>query len=144
MTQVQEQPTAPFPEQHQDKPGLDSRLTPRPEYQAPAYKAAGKLSGKVALVTGGDSGIGRAVAVLYAREGADVAIVHLPQEQSDADETRRAVEAEGRRCLCIPTLRASGPAVWAAVRERSTVKKYGIASRRPGSPRRTAPVETRR
>jgi len=96
-----QQPRPPFPEQHQDKPGLESRLTPRPEYQAPAYKAAGKLAGKVALVTGGDSGIGRAVAVLYAREGADLAIVHLPQEQSDADETCRAVEAEGRRCLSI-------------------------------------------
>jgi NAD(P)-dependent dehydrogenase (short-subunit alcohol dehydrogenase family) len=101
MTQVQAQPKPPFPEQHQAKPGLESQLSPRPEYQAPAYRAAGKLQGKVALVTGGDSGIGRAVAVLYAREGADVAIVHLPQEQSDADETRRAVEAEQRRCLLI-------------------------------------------
>src|SRR6266513_3559979 len=98
MTQMQQQPRPPFPEQHQDKPGLESRLTPRPEYQAPLYKAAGKLAGKVALITGGDSGIGRAVAVLYAREGADVAVVHLPEEQSDADETKRAVEAEGRKC----------------------------------------------
>ena len=101
MTQIQSQPKPPFPEQHQPKPGLESQLQPRPEYQAPAYKAAGKLQGKAALITGGDSGIGRAVAVLYAREGADVAIVHLPQEQSDADQTRRAVEAEGRRCVTI-------------------------------------------
>jgi NAD(P)-dependent dehydrogenase (short-subunit alcohol dehydrogenase family) len=101
MTQLQNQPKPPFPKQHQPKPGLESNLTPRPEYQAPAYKAAAKLQGKTALVTGGDSGIGRAVAVLYAREGADVAIVYLPQEQSDADETRRAIEAEGRRCLSI-------------------------------------------
>src|SRR4051794_29042791 len=101
MTQMQHQPTPPFPKQHQEKPGLESLLEPRPEYQAPLYKAAGKLAGKVALITGGDSGIGRAVAVLYAREGADVAIVHLPQEHTDADETCRAVEAEGRRCLSI-------------------------------------------
>jgi NAD(P)-dependent dehydrogenase (short-subunit alcohol dehydrogenase family) len=101
MTQVQSQPKPPFPEQHQDKPGIESQLQPRPEYQAPEYRAAGKLLGKVALVTGGDSGIGRAVAVLYAREGADVAIIHLPQEQSDAEETRKAVEAEQRRCVLI-------------------------------------------
>jgi NAD(P)-dependent dehydrogenase (short-subunit alcohol dehydrogenase family) len=66
------------------------------------YRGSGKLQGKVALITGGDSGIGRAVAVLYAREGADVAIVYLPQEQADADETRRAIEKEGRRALLIP------------------------------------------
>src|ERR671936_1085461 len=99
MTQTQTQPKPPFPPQHQAKPGLESQLQPRPEYQAPAYKPAGKLTGKTALITGGDSGIGRAVAVLYAREGADVAIVYLPEEQSDADETQRAVEKEGRKCL---------------------------------------------
>ncbi|HET7457929.1 MAG TPA: SDR family oxidoreductase, partial [Gemmatimonadaceae bacterium] len=91
-----------LPEQHQESPGLESRVTPRPKFEAPAYKAAGKLQGKAALITGGDSGIGRAVAVLYAREGADVAIVYLPQEQSDAEETRRHVEAEGRKCVLIP------------------------------------------
>lgn len=73
----------------------------KPRWRAPKYKPAGKLEGKVALVTGGDSGIGRAVAYLYAREGADVAIVHLPEEQRDADETIRAIEGEGRRCLDI-------------------------------------------
>ena len=77
-------------------------MAPRPEYVAPHYQGAGKLEGKTALITGGDSGIGRAVAVLYAREGADVAIVYLPEEQRDAEETRRAVEAEGKRCLLIP------------------------------------------
>jgi NAD(P)-dependent dehydrogenase (short-subunit alcohol dehydrogenase family) len=97
-----EEPKPPFPEQHQSKPGIESEIEPRPRYDAPRYKAAGKLEGKAALVTGGDSGIGRAVAVLFAREGADVAIVYLPEEQSDAEETRAAVEAEGRRAVLIP------------------------------------------
>jgi NAD(P)-dependent dehydrogenase (short-subunit alcohol dehydrogenase family) len=101
MTQMQQEPKPPFPPQHQAKPGIESQLTPRPEFQAPAYKPAGKLVGKVALVTGGDSGIGRAVAVLFAREGADVAIVHLPQEESDAAETQRVIQSEGRRCLVL-------------------------------------------
>jgi NAD(P)-dependent dehydrogenase (short-subunit alcohol dehydrogenase family) len=91
-------PRPPFPEQQQEKPGLEKELKPRPRFEAPAYKAAGKLHGKAALVTGGDSGVGRAVAVLFAREGADVAITCLPEEQEDAAETRRAVEKEGRRC----------------------------------------------
>jgi len=99
---VTQYPRSPLPAQHHERPGLESEIEPRPQYQAPAYRAAGKLQGKCALVTGGDSGIGRAVAVLYAREGADVAIVYLPEEQSDAEETRRAVEAEGRRCVLIP------------------------------------------
>jgi NAD(P)-dependent dehydrogenase (short-subunit alcohol dehydrogenase family) len=76
-------------------------MRPRPAYQAPEYRGAGKLEGRVALITGGDSGIGRAVAVLYAREGADVAIVHLPEELRDARETARAVAAEGQRCELI-------------------------------------------
>ena len=99
---AQRQPQSPMPAQHQEKPGLESELTPRPEYEAPLYRGAGKLLDKVALVTGGDSGIGRAVSVLYAREGADVGLVYLPEEQSDAEETRRAVEGEGRRALLIP------------------------------------------
>ncbi len=102
MEQTQQEPKPPFPPQHQEKPGLEAEMTPRPHYTAPAYKAADKLAGKTALITGGDSGIGRAVAVLYAREGADIAIVYLPEEQQDAEETKRAVEQEGRRCLLIP------------------------------------------
>ncbi len=99
---TQKQPRSPMPAQHQEKPGLESKVTPKPEYEAPLYKGSGKLEGKVALITGGDSGIGRAVAVLYAREGADVSVVYLPEEQEDAAETQRAVEAEGRRALLIP------------------------------------------
>lgn len=97
----QEEPKSPLPAQHQKKPGLEARMQPRPHYRAPLYKGSGKLQDKVALITGGDSGIGRAVAVLYAREGADVALVHLESETVDAEETRRAVEEEGRRALLI-------------------------------------------
>lgn len=99
---MMQQPKPPFPEQHQEKPGIESELEPRPNYKAPLYNGSGKLEGKVALITGGDSGIGRAVAVLFAREGADVAIVYLDVEQSDAEETRRAVEDEGREALLLP------------------------------------------
>ena len=90
-----------MPEQHQEKPGLESKVDPRPNYEAPHYKGAEKLAGKVALITGGDSGIGRAVAVLFAREGADVALTYLPEEENDARETRTAIENEGRRALII-------------------------------------------
>lgn len=97
-----EEPMSPMPPQHQRKPGIEARLEPRPRYQAPLYAGAGKLKKKVALITGGDSGIGRAVAVLFAREGADVAFTFLKEEMQDADETKRAIEAEGRRAFAMP------------------------------------------
>ena len=95
------QPTPPFPAQHQERPGLESKMSPAPRYRAEQYRAAGKLTGRVALITGGDSGIGRAVAVLFAREGADVAIAYMPQEETDAADTLSEIEAAGARGLCI-------------------------------------------
>ncbi|MDB5571231.1 MAG: short-chain dehydrogenase [Hyphomicrobiales bacterium] len=89
-----------FPEQHLAKPGEERALDPQPMYDAPYYKGSGKLQDKAAIVTGGDSGIGRAVATLFAREGADVAVLYL-NEHADAEETKRAVEKEGRRCMLI-------------------------------------------
>jgi len=95
-------PKPPFKPQHQRRPGLEFKMQPQPRYEAPEYTGSGKLKGRVALITGGDSGIGRSVAVLYAREGADVAIVYMPQEEQDALETETAIIAEGQRCLRIP------------------------------------------
>jgi NAD(P)-dependent dehydrogenase (short-subunit alcohol dehydrogenase family) len=99
---VLKEPETPMPAQHIEKPGLEAELELKPRYEAPHYRGSGKLLDRAALITGGDSGIGRAVAVLFAREGADVAIVYLPEEQPDAEETRAAVEREGRRALLIP------------------------------------------
>jgi NAD(P)-dependent dehydrogenase (short-subunit alcohol dehydrogenase family) len=100
-TPSEKYPKSPMPAQHQERPGIEAEMTPRPEYLASDYKGADKLKDKIALITGGDSGIGRAVAVLFAREGADIAITFLPEEQIDAEETKRQVEKEGRRCLII-------------------------------------------
>ncbi|HYW57588.1 MAG TPA: SDR family oxidoreductase [Polaromonas sp.] len=94
------QPTTPLPAQHLTKPGREADLDPRPNFIAPQYEGSNKLAGKVALITGGDSGIGRSVAVLFAREGADVCIAYL-NEHEDARETARCVEAEGQRCVLI-------------------------------------------
>jgi NAD(P)-dependent dehydrogenase (short-subunit alcohol dehydrogenase family) len=90
-----------FPAQHLRKPGSEKDLDQAPMFEAPSYQGSDKLKDMVALISGGDSGIGRAVAVLYAREGADIAIVYL-DEHDDAKDTKRAVEAEGRRCILIP------------------------------------------
>lgn len=97
-----DQPAPPLPAQHLEKPGIEGEMELKPRFQAPGYCGSGKLAGMVALITGGDSGIGRAVAVLYAREGADVAIVYLHEEHDDALETKHYVEAEGQTCLLIP------------------------------------------
>ena len=93
-------PEPPFPGQHLQKPGIEADLELAPMYDAPYYKGSDKLKNKVALITGGDSGIGRAVAVLFAREGAHVAIACL-DEREDAEQTKAAVEKEGRRCILI-------------------------------------------
>src|SRR5688500_3751846 len=113
----------PLRAQHQQSPGLESKVHPRPLYEAPIYRAAGKLEGKVALITGGDSGIGRSVAMLYAREGADVAIVYLKAEQRDALETQRCVQALQRRCLLLAGNVADSQFCREAVRR--TVEEYG-------------------
>jgi NAD(P)-dependent dehydrogenase (short-subunit alcohol dehydrogenase family) len=99
---LSKQPEPPFPDQPISPPGIEGKMSPRPRYRAPEYRAAGKLKGDVALISGGDSGIGRSVAVLFAREGADVAIIYLEEEQRDAEETRRAIEKEGRKALLLP------------------------------------------
>ena len=94
------QPAPPMPPQHLAKPGLEAQMDLKPKFLAEQYKGSGKLQGMSAIVTGGDSGIGRAVAVLFAREGADVAVLYL-NEHEDAAETQRHVEQEGRRCVTI-------------------------------------------
>ena len=95
-----QQPEPPHPAQHLEKPGLEAAMQLKPRFMAEGYKGSGKLEGLTALVTGGDSGIGRAVAVLFAREGADVAIFYL-NEHADAEETKRCIEAEGKRCVLM-------------------------------------------
>ncbi|MDP1874841.1 SDR family oxidoreductase [Phenylobacterium sp.] len=98
---AREYPAPPLPQQHLKKPGLEADLKLEPMYDAPFYKGSGKLEGFAALITGADSGIGRAVAVLYAREGCDVAIGYL-NEDEDAQVTKAAVEKEGRRAILLP------------------------------------------
>lgn len=115
-------PEPPLPKQHIAKPGKEAELELAPMYAAPHYKGSNKLKGKVALVTGADSGIGRAVAVLYAREGADVAVAYL-NEHGDAEATKAAVEKEGRRCVLLPGDVANPEYCKAAVNH--TVKEFG-------------------
>jgi NAD(P)-dependent dehydrogenase (short-subunit alcohol dehydrogenase family) len=116
------QPQNPFPKQRQRKPGHEHKLDPRPNFLAPDYTGSGKLEGMVALVTGGDSGIGRAVAVLFAREGADVAITYLSEDR-DAADTKRHVEAEGARCIAVAADVKDAAACEAVVQE--TVDTFG-------------------
>jgi NAD(P)-dependent dehydrogenase (short-subunit alcohol dehydrogenase family) len=115
-------PEPPFPEQHLPKPGIEAELDPPPMYDAPFWRGSGKLEDKVALITGGDSGIGRAVAVLFAREGADVAVAYL-DEDDDAKATKAAVENEGQRCILLSG-DVADPAFAHAAVER-TVKELG-------------------
>lgn len=99
---VKQYPQPDIPKQSQDEPGLDAELKPLADHGQDTYVGSGRLEGRKALITGGDSGIGRAVAIAYAREGADVAINYLPVEQQDADEVVKQIEAAGRKAVAIP------------------------------------------
>jgi NAD(P)-dependent dehydrogenase (short-subunit alcohol dehydrogenase family) len=112
----------PFPQQTQEPPGRQSEMEPRPDVGEASYRGLGRLKDQVALITGGDSGIGQAVALAFAREGADVAIAYL-EEQDDAKETRRLVEASGRKALLLPGDLARPEACLQAVAE--TIKRFG-------------------
>ena len=112
-----------IPAQSQDKqPALESEMNPQPQYDRESYQGSGKLQGKVALITGGDSGIGRSVAVLYAKEGADVAIVYFDEHQ-DAEKTKELVKAEGQKCLLLPGDISAEEFCYEAVAK--TVKEFG-------------------
>lgn len=150
-------PVPPFPAQHQQKPGDEASLEPAPMYDAPYYLGSKKLDGKIALITGGDSGIGRAVAVLFAREGADVAISYL-SETNDAEATKHAVEQEGRRCLMVPgnvadadhcrqivervVDESAGSTSSSTMPPSSTMRDRWRSSRRSISTRRSRPIST--
>ena len=100
--QTVDYPVPPFERQPQPVPGLASKMVPVPDHGEKSYRGSGRLAGRKALITGGDSGIGRAVAIAYAREGADVAINYLPEEESDAAEVIALIKAEGRKAIAIP------------------------------------------
>jgi hypothetical protein len=100
---MNQHPQPPFSKQTQPPPGMTSRLDPVPDHGEQSYKGSGRLAGKRAIITGGDSGIGRAVAVAFAREGADLAIAYL-NEHADAEETKRLVEEADRRAILIPAI----------------------------------------
>src|SRR3984957_15436843 len=95
-------PQPPFPVQTQPWPGLASKMQPKPDHGEDSYKGSGRLAGRRALITGGDSGMGRAAAIAYAREGADVAINYLPDEEPDAQDVIKLIKAEGRVGLALP------------------------------------------
>ena len=95
-------PKPPFPDQPQDMPGRTDDMSPRPDHGEDSYRGSGRLEGKKAIITGGDSGIGRAVAIAFAREGADVLISYLPEEEEDAQQVRSDIEAAGRRAVLVP------------------------------------------
>lgn len=99
---LEQYPKPPFPRQPQDRPGSTNRMEPIPDHGETSYKGFGRLEGRKALITGGDSGIGRAVAIAYAREGADVAINYLPSEEENAREVVDLIEAEGKKAVAIP------------------------------------------
>lgn len=114
------------PEQKQSEPGLDSKLEPRADHGEKTYVGSGKLKGRKALITGGDSGIGRAVAIAYAREGADVAISYLPSEQSDADEVIELIRAAGQKAVAVPADLANGEDESREMVERAVKELGGI------------------
>jgi NAD(P)-dependent dehydrogenase (short-subunit alcohol dehydrogenase family) len=99
---TRKQPAPPFPPQDITPPGEEEKMKPKPRFEAPEYRGANKLLDQVAIITGGDSGIGRAVATLFAREGADLTIIYLAEEEKDAQETKKIVEGEGRKILLLP------------------------------------------
>ena len=99
---LEQYPKPPFPRQPQDRPGSVHKMDPEPDHGEESYQGFGRLEGRKALITGGDSGIGRAVAIAYAREGADVAINYLPGEEGNAQEVVKLIEAEGRKAITVP------------------------------------------
>lgn len=102
LNPVSRYPRPPYPRQPQKPPGLAGKMRPRPDHGETSYHGSGRLKGRKALVTGGDSGIGRAAAIAFAREGADVAINYLPSEEPDAREVIKLIEAEGRKAIAFP------------------------------------------
>lgn len=118
MAQKQQRPA----QRQQQQPGIESSMTSRPQSEDLSYRASGKLEGKVAFITGGDSGIGRAVAILFAKEGADVAVNYL-NEEDDASETQHQIENEGRRCILIPG--DIGDSTFCAEAVERTVRELG-------------------